>query len=209
MAGETICAETDCGRPVSRRGMCTMHYLRWWKATPREARIPAPKNLPDRERFDQKVSRSGDTSCWPWQGYRRESGHGVAVVEGVRIPAAAAALIFAGKPRPNDEAMALHRCDRPECVNPKHLYWGDYQSNSDDAWARGRHAVAEDRPASRLTNDQVIEIRQRYADGEGGPKLAEEFGIARPTLYQITSGNKWKSVGGPRTRRRGGDTHGE
>ena len=98
--------------------------------------------------------------------------------------------------------MALHRCDRPECVNPRHLYWGTHQNNSDDAWARNRMPIADERPAAVLSNAAVIEIRERYAAGESGPELAAEFGIARPTLYQITSGRKWQSIGGPRTRRR-------
>jgi hypothetical protein len=36
--------------------------------------------------------------------------------------------------------FACHHCDNPPCVNPRHLYEGTPQSNSEDMHARGRAA---------------------------------------------------------------------
>ncbi len=35
-----------------------------------------------------------------------------------------------------------------------------------------------------LTNEQVIDIRERITDGETKAALAREYGISRETLYQ-------------------------
>lgn len=46
---------------------------------------------------------------------------------------------------PEDKPLALHSCGNGKegCVNPKHLYWGDYQDNTND---RKKHQK------ERLTN---------------------------------------------------------
>ena len=191
------CSVEGCGTAAIKRGMCNRHYLRWYRSTPREQRTPTWRDLDDEARFWEKVERKGPSGCWPWHGCRRPSGHGVAVVGGKSIPAGAAALIFSGKPR-HDGMWALHRCDNPECVNPRHLYWGTPQDNSDDAWARGLHPVRN----SKVTADQVVEIRDMYAAGADASDLAMKFGIAKCSIYLITSGAKWKNVGGPITHHR-------
>jgi len=59
---------------------------------------------------------------------------------------------------------------------------------------------------SRLSNDEVAEIRSRYA--RGGIRqidLAREFGIARETARRMIRGETRKDVAGPITKR--GRTH--
>jgi hypothetical protein len=34
--------------------------------------------------------------------------------------------------------LVLHKCDVPRCVNPSHLYFGDYADNAKDRESRGR-----------------------------------------------------------------------
>lgn len=65
-----------------------------------------------------------------------------------------------------------------------------------------RHQIGSARPAARITEAQVIEIRERYAAGADGLALATEFGLAKCSIYLITSGSKWRHVAGPITRRR-------
>ncbi|WP_084869471.1 HNH endonuclease [Prescottella equi] len=197
MAGETVCSIADCLGVAVKRGMCNSHYLRWWKSTPGEMR---PRPTPE-ERFWAKVQKG--PGCWEWQGARRPSGHGMFAVSRSRTaPAHSYALELAlGYPCPSG-MEACHRCDNPPCVNPRHIYFGTRQQNIDDAWARNRHQVGQDRPAAKLRDPQVIEIRERYALGADAKQLAAEFSIAVPTLRHIVLGLKWKHLGGPITRRR-------
>lgn len=52
-------------------------------------------------------------------------------------------------------------------------------------------------PSGRLTEEQVVEIRQRYAAGESQPALCVEFGVAEGTVSRVVRGVSWKSAGGP------------
>lgn len=54
----------------------------------------------------------------------------------------------------------------------------------------------EDQHLSKLSNEQVIEIRRLYSANEHGSrkKLREKFGIAESTLRQILQGKTWKHL---------------
>lgn len=195
MAVESSCSQ--CERPARRRGMCDAHYLRWWKATPKERRRTPTRE----ERFWAKVSKS--PGCWEWQGARRPTGHGIFMGEGRKaVPASRYSLeLHLGRPAP-EGTETCHRCDNPPCVNPRHLYFGTRQSNVDDAWARGLMPVGSQRASAKLHEDEVVSLRLAYAAGGDARSLARQYGIATPTLRQIVLGMKWKHVGGPITRRR-------
>lgn len=191
------CRREECDKPVRSRGLCKAHYLRWWKtAPPEERRRPSKEEL-----FWAKVKKG--PSCWEWQGARRPSGHGIFMGRDRKVvPAARFSLELHLKQPAPDGMETCHRCDNPPCVNPRHLYFGTRQNNVDDAWARGLMPVGSQRAAAKLTEDQVVLLRQAYAMGAETKSLAKQFGIAVPTLRQIVLGLKWKHAGGPITRRR-------
>lgn len=206
MAGE--CSMRKCHRPALKRGMCNRCYLRWWKQTPKESR----PEITTVERFMEKVDKDGPVpahashlgSCWLWTSAVRPSGHGEFSVSQARgnVSAHSYALELATGSACPDGQEACHRCDNPPCVRPSHIYFGTRQQNTDDAWHRERHPVGSERPAARLTEVQVEEIRVRYAGGESGSWLAKEFGMRPCSIYQITSGVKWPNAAGPITRKK-------
>jgi hypothetical protein len=55
---------------------------------------------------------------------------------------------------------------------------------------------------TKLTEKQVVEIRERYADGSTTPELARDFGVSFRHVSGIVSGRYWRATGGPRTTRR-------
>lgn len=201
-ADQRLCVTPRCGRPATKRRRCSRCYQRWWKASTNAER-PAITTV---ERFWEKVRKDGPIpmhapelgGCWEWTGARRPSGHG----QFGTLPAHVYALELAlGQPRP-DGTEGCHRCDNPSCVRPSHIYFGTRQNNVDDAWGRGRHQIGSGRPAARLLESQVEEIRQRYAAGESGSLLAAEFGLKPCSIYGITSGLKWPNAPGPITRKK-------
>ena len=49
----------------------------------------------------------------------------------------------------------------------------------------------EAHPNTKLTQAQADEIRSRFREGENRSQLAREFGVSRPTVYQIGRGEIW------------------
>ena len=60
------------------------------------------------------------------------------------------------------------------------MFVGTKGENGGDMSAKGRNPIGEDRSDVRLTDAQVAEIRQRYAEGGVSQKsLAFEFGVCQ------------------------------
>jgi transcriptional regulator with XRE-family HTH domain len=52
-------------------------------------------------------------------------------------------------------------------------------------------------PTGRLTAEQVVELRERYAGGEPTGRLEVAFGVSAATISRVVNGVSWKNVGGP------------
>jgi hypothetical protein len=48
--------------------------------------------------------------------------------------------------------------------------------------------------SAKLNPAAVLEIRRRRASGESGTKLAAEYGVSNPTIYNICNGRIWSRV---------------
>ena len=91
----------------------------------------------------------------------------------------------------------LHTCDHPSCVNPKHLWVGTNQENTDDMLAKGRKRAAFGAalPQTKLCIDQVKEIRRLYIPNVMGyKKLAKLFNLSPSTVYAIVKRKIWKQL---------------
>jgi DNA-binding XRE family transcriptional regulator len=101
--------------------------------------------------------------------------------------------------------FVLHRCDRPPCVNPDHLFLGSHQDNMDNMGAKGRRHDRERHPGARLTWEEVRAIRGLDAAGETHGAIANQLGVSRATVGSIVRGNIWDepTYVPPRARRKG------
>ena len=93
-----------------------------------------PKQYPPvEERFWKKVRKS--TGCWIWTGAKNKQGYGN-FWDGKHFYRAthfAWKLIRGRLPK---QAMLLHHCDTPSCVNLQHLYLGNRSDNMRDYISR-------------------------------------------------------------------------
>ena len=94
--------------------------------------------------------------------------------------------------------VVRHRCDNPWCIEVSHLLLGTQLDNIRDTNIRGRARggsnKGQDHPAVQLTEDEVLEIRRRYADGETGVDLAREYGVGKSTVYSIVNRVTWRHI---------------
>jgi hypothetical protein len=145
--------------------------------------------------FWEKVNKNGPGGCWLWTACTNERGYGMTVFEGRKnIRAHRMAYELVKGPIP-EGMFCLHKCDVRRCVNPDHIFFGLYKENAADAKSKGRHTYGERNTRSRLTEKQVLEIRQRYpGGGKSYRQLAAEYGVAEATLYHAATGRTWKHL---------------
>jgi hypothetical protein len=150
------------------------------------------------DRLDLLIERFGPEDCWPWWGGRDSEGYGRLHVKGRRSVGAHRLVLERKLGRElGPEEVARHRCDHPWCCNPAHLEPGTKADNNRDKVERGRQPRGEQNNA-KLTDAQVLEIRQRYAAGETAVALARAFGVSDRLVGGIARGEKWGHLGGPR-----------
>lgn len=187
-----ICSLENCSSPARKAQMCTKHYQRMRRnGSPHT--IIVGRSLEDyAEVFWRQVEKKATNECWEWKGKIRDSGYGMAErqVGSLRLRGShrVAYFLFTGQ-APNK--WILHSCDNKICCNPAHLREGDVRDNVQDAMDRGRHCHGEKHGCSRLTEGQVMEIRQ---SSESGTVLARRYDIAQTQINRIRRRESWKHL---------------
>lgn len=158
-------------------------------------------------RFWSQIERRGPTECWPWTGYV-EKGYG-RFYDGVRMVGAhdLAVRWSTGEMRREDHDTC-HSCHNPICCNPAHLRYASRRSNVTDAVGADRHARGSRNGHAKLTEDDVVVIRERAAAGATGRQMARDYEVSEGTVNMILSGKRWAHAGGPIRPAHGNRKHG-
>lgn len=149
----------------------------------------------EKKRFWWKVNKNGPIhpvhgQCWTWIGAKSNYPH--FQVSGSVVGAHRVSYeIHFGEIR--EGLKVLHKCDNRFCVNPEHLFAGTSKENSEDMQLKGRSSRGEHRPASKLTSQDVLEIRSLV--GLLSQKdLSEVYGVSVPGISKIVNRKIWKHV---------------
>jgi len=147
------------------------------------------------ERFWAKVDKKGQGECWEWTGAKVPGDYGVIGKGG-----SGSGLLLAHRvswelvngPIPAGKCV-LHRYDNPSCVNPHHLFLGTMVDNQQDMIKKGRanKARGERQGNSKLTEQDVHEIRAMLARDISQTVIAEKYDVARTTIGSINTGTNW------------------
>ena len=140
------------------------------------------------ERFWDKVDKSNN--CWEWTAATQNKGYGVFSYKG-NNRALAHRVVMQLEGHDVKGLFVLHKCDNRLCVRPDHLYLGDAKDNMQDAIDRDRVCHGEDHPDSKLSDDEVAELRQKYEDTDVLQKeLAEEYGVTQSNVSRLVNSDE-------------------
>jgi HNH endonuclease len=191
-----VCSLSECSEPVVGRGLCERHYrrllnygdplyvARWVNPGGRKVWPTAEERLTE---FTVVERVPGLGPCHEWNGLRNRDGYGVVTVAGERWLVSRLAWTVANGPIPEGQQIR-HACDNPPCLRLVHLSLGTTQDNADDKVQRGRSPHGIRHPRARLTREQVIEVRRRYAlTGISQHALAREFDIHVTSVNSIVN----------------------
>lgn len=158
----------------------------------------------DEARFWSYVQKLGenDGGCWVWVGQLNEAGYGKITIRKNGKRRSYRAHIYSWELHNNHQVrtnigmVIMHKCDHPYCVNPDHLSLGTHAENVRDREAKGRsvYVNGERCGRSKLTEQQVKDIRLEYASGISKSVLSRKYKISRRNITAIVERKSWKHV---------------
>lgn len=146
-------------------------------------------NLEDFENKFNKIE-----GCWEWLAVKNQDGYGRVRRLG-RLESAhrVSYELYNG---PFDlEKHVCHSCDNPGCVNPDHLWLGDYVSNNKDKKDKGR-AVGHSMPGSKHPNAKLTDEKVQYIilSKESSAYLAGLYNVSITLIDKVKARKVWKHV---------------
>lgn len=103
------------------------------------------------------------------------------------------ALAWHGE-RPSKNHQIRHLNGNQLDNRPCNLEYGTSEQNYRDRDIHGTTAKGERIGTSKLTEDQVREIRRLFAEGATKLGLSKQFGVSRPMIRSIVERKWWKHV---------------
>lgn len=143
-------------------------------------------------RFNNKWRENDVTGCWEWFGAKASKGYGEIKIPKTRkqIPAHRLSYLIHKGAIPEDKCV-LHKCDHPCCVNPDHLFVGSKLDNARDMVSKNRHCFGEKQGASKLSTEQVRQIRMLCDSGIPQIEISRIMSISPMQVSRIKRGLRW------------------
>jgi len=150
------------------------------------------------DNFKKRVLKSN--GCWKWLGDKTKAGYGLLSLRTKKRKRIYAHRLSYSLYKGNipDGYVICHICDNPSCTNPDHLFCGTVKDNIADMCKKGRWnagpPIGQKNPSAKLTENIVIDIRNKHLKGESIRSLAKKHKVARNTVKSIVTRVTWKHV---------------
>jgi DNA-binding CsgD family transcriptional regulator len=170
----------------------------FWESVEKKGPIPKPDSswTPDQElnnfwKWDGKQWEWAAGPCWLWTGLRNPAGYGLFQIGGKFLAHRFAWMLHHNIWKIPKGIEIMHECDNPPCIRPEHTSAGSHDENMAAMASRNRSGQL------KLSDEQVVEIRNRFADGESIPNIANRFSVDQSNIHLILRGKSRAKVGGP------------
>ena len=189
------CIIEGCEKDRDTDGYCGMHYYR--VRVHGDPDYVNPNRVPGGEKLKWLIEaiklRTDECIIWP---FKTAKGYGFLSHEGKRWLAHRLALVL-HTGHNHQHLHACHKpvvCHNPSCVNPRHLIWGSAKDNVRHQVMDGTMVRGERHGHSKLTRQEVIEVRRLAGSGVLHEHIANRFGIAKSTVSGIVTRRIWQHV---------------
>lgn len=131
--------------------------------------------------------------CWIWIGTERGWGYGGIQVNHVNIFAHRYSYLIHKGEIPVG-MFVCHKCDVRFCVNPDHLFLGTRDDNMRDMVEKNRQSKGSRHTISKITEQDVLRIREMREHGMKLSEIAKTFGISFQSVHLIAARKQWRHV---------------
>lgn len=132
------------------------------------------------KKFFEKYVIKNQEGCWGWKGTLLD-GRGRLYFKKKALQAHRASWMIHKGDIP-DGMYVCHKCDNGICANPEHLFLGTPSDNICDLLIKNKTKL------SKLTIDQVKDIKKMLEDGEKQINIAKKFNVHPSTICDINKG---------------------
>lgn len=188
------CLVEGCDRNATKksygcRGWCVRHYSRWrvyGDPTMGGTEAGAPQDW----LRDVAIPYRGD-DCLEWPFGKDQGGYGLVTIEKRQGRPHRWVCAQVHGEQPSDIHEVAHSCGNRACCNPAHLRWATRPENAADRLAHGTHNRGERHSMAKLSESDVLDIRERLAANESQKSIAILYGVSRHTIKRISARRIW------------------
>lgn len=144
--------------------------------------IGRPPNRP--EDVWKKVDQRSADECWPWTGTKKPQGYGIFGFQGQTMYSHRLVYELVHGEIPAGHHV-MHACNNKLCCNPHHLRTGTPAQNTKDAYRDGLAPTGEYHPKAKLTKEDVVAIKAKYALGVTQVAPSKEYGVTQSSIWAV------------------------
>jgi hypothetical protein len=186
------CSIEGCEKTVLARGYCSRHYNAWRKHGDPLKRVVIERGSHEKWIADACNSDTDDCVVWPFKSQYRK-GYGMTWFRGSPTGVHRTVCILVNGEPPIGTECA-HSCGNNKCANPRHLRWATPVENQADKIRHGTDRRGEANAQAKLSEENVREILDLIQLGRTHKSIADQFGVSRELVSQISRRVIWKHV---------------